>query len=486
MGGGSPSHQDRRYEPRLFQSCGHATGQQRRRLGVRPFRRASAAAQPRRPDDRWCLRWPWSLRRHRPHHLPHRAGRIGNLRRRRPADLRPRLAADTRRRHQRLGTAPALPGPPVARADHRCHRGRRPRCHHRDGGRVPPARTVRGIAHPRRRRRGDRADQSIARRAAGHRAVHAAAAVRNAAPSAFRNGANGARVSDDAVPTAVRVCAVRAHRNTPHPSTAPRTTRRRWDRRPASRRPARFTRRRRDTCHHRRSRHVRRHSSDRLRSASALSLWACCSRSTHRTRSRLVLRRFSPRRYLPSGSRSWSGRGSAGRVYSSRSARCSRSHSRSTATVDVPLRGGVGGRFYAPASASDIPAAYHLGIGRQSLDLTGLDLAGKKVQVTSSVGAGVLHVEVPSNVKVVTHGRAGAGDVLIDGNDVSGNHVDRTVVLAATAPAVAGEIDLDLRVGVGRVMVDRDFASTPETVVPTAPAEPSAPVLPTEPAVPSP
>ena len=156
-----------------------------------------------------------------------------------------------------------------------------------------------------------------------------------------------------------------------------------------------------------------------------------------------------------------------------------------TATVDVPLRGGVGGRFYAPASASDIPAAYHLGIGRQSIDLTGLDLAGKKVRVTSSIGIGVVHIDVPSNVKVVTHGRAGAGDVLIDGNDVSGNHVDRTVVLAATTPAVAGEIDLDLRVGVGRVIVDRNFIPTPETVVPTEPAAPAAPAAPTEPAAPT-
>jgi phage shock protein PspC (stress-responsive transcriptional regulator) len=156
-----------------------------------------------------------------------------------------------------------------------------------------------------------------------------------------------------------------------------------------------------------------------------------------------------------------------------------------TATVDVPLRGGVGGRSYAPASASDIPASYHLGIGRQSLDLTGLDLAGKKVHVTSTVGIGVLHIDVPSNVKVVAHGRAGAGDVYVDGNDVSGNHVDRTIVLAAIAPVTAGEIDLDLRVGVGRVIVDRDSVSAPETVVPTAPAAPTAPAEPTAPAAPT-
>ena len=156
-----------------------------------------------------------------------------------------------------------------------------------------------------------------------------------------------------------------------------------------------------------------------------------------------------------------------------------------TATVDVPLRGGVGGRSYEPASASDIPSAYRLGIGRELIDLTNLDLAGKKVQVTSSVGIGLLHIYVPANVKVVARGRAGAGDVQIDGNDVGGNHVDRTVVLAATAPATAGEIDLDLRVGIGQVVVDRQFLQVPETVVPTAPAEPTEPALPTAPAAPT-
>ncbi len=60
--------------------------------------------------------------------------------------------------------------------------------------------------------------------------------------------------------------------NTPPLNTPPRTTRRRWDRRPASRRPARSIRRHRDTCRHHRSHpscQARRRSSDRLRSASA-------------------------------------------------------------------------------------------------------------------------------------------------------------------------------------------------------------------------
>jgi phage shock protein PspC (stress-responsive transcriptional regulator) len=143
------------------------------------------------------------------------------------------------------------------------------------------------------------------------------------------------------------------------------------------------------------------------------------------------------------------------------------------ASVDVPLRGGMGNRTYAPTSASDIPTTYRLAIGHQTIDLTALNLAGKKVQVTSSVGIGEVDVRVPPNVRLVAHGRAGTGDVNIDGDNNGGSHVDRTLVLPAIGTAVAGEIDLDLRVGLGRVYVDREVPPFPVTAVPVAPAAPT-------------
>jgi hypothetical protein len=48
--------------------------------------------------------------------------------------------------------------------------------------------------------------------------------------------------------------------------------------------------------------------------------------------------------------------------------------------------------------------------------------------------------------------------VNIGGNDAGGNHIDRTLVLAATGVPLAGEIDLDLRVGLGRVFVYQEAA----------------------------
>jgi len=150
------------------------------------------------------------------------------------------------------------------------------------------------------------------------------------------------------------------------------------------------------------------------------------------------------------------------------------------AAVDVPLRGGTGDRTYTPTSTADIPATYRLAIGRQTIDLTALNLAGKKVQVTSSVGIGEVDVRVPPNVRLVAHGRAGTGNVNIDGDNNGGSHVDRTLVLPAIGTAVAGEIDLDLRVGLGRVFVDREVAPFPAPALPTAPAVPTVPSVPTQ------
>ena len=197
------SRQDRCHEPRLSQSCGHPESE---RLGIRPFRPSSAPSQPRRPDDRWCLRRPWPLRGYRSDHLPHRAGRAGHLRWRRPAALRPRLAADPRGRHRRVGTATVIPGSPVPGANHRGPHRRRPWCDHRDRGRLSPARAVRGLAHSPRCDCGDRDDQSSPRRAADHRAVPAASAVRDTAvrdaafvrdadASAYRGGDSAGRGS---------------------------------------------------------------------------------------------------------------------------------------------------------------------------------------------------------------------------------------------------------------------------------------------------
>jgi phage shock protein PspC (stress-responsive transcriptional regulator) len=139
-----------------------------------------------------------------------------------------------------------------------------------------------------------------------------------------------------------------------------------------------------------------------------------------------------------------------------------------TAAIDVPLRGGVGDRYYAPVAASELSSDYHLGIGDQTLDLTGFAANGKTVHVTASVGVGRLLVRVPRTIAVVAHARAGAGDVGIVGDHTNGTHVNRTVSIPATTnratgTTTPGQLVLDLRVGVGVVDVDNDESPSDPT-----------------------
>ena len=151
-----------------------------------------------------------------------------------------------------------------------------------------------------------------------------------------------------------------------------------------------------------------------------------------------------------------------------------------TAALDVPLRGGIGAHNDTPLALSDLPSTYHLGIGNQTVDLTQLKTGGKAVQIAASVGLGQLRVFVPGDAVVKVHGRVGAGDLRLLGAVTNGTHLNRNVVLDPDGPTVAGagELDLDLRIGVGDVEVIRLSNTAPVPAAPAAPAAPTGPVSP--------
>jgi phage shock protein PspC (stress-responsive transcriptional regulator) len=157
-----------------------------------------------------------------------------------------------------------------------------------------------------------------------------------------------------------------------------------------------------------------------------------------------------------------------------------------TALIDVPLRGGIGDRTTIVTTATDLKAAYHLGIGQQTLDLGQLQLGGKTVHTAATVGVGHLYVLVPENVVVVAHGRAGLGELRLFGGLTSGSDLNRTAS-AVTDPRVPGELDLDLRVGTGVVEVIQavHLPAPGAPLVPGTPGAPTAPSVPATPAVPS-
>lgn len=128
------------------------------------------------------------------------------------------------------------------------------------------------------------------------------------------------------------------------------------------------------------------------------------------------------------------------------------------AAVDVPLRGGVGNRVYAPTGA-DVHPDYRLGIGNEELDLTDAALDGSVRHIDATVGIGQLHVDVLESAKLVIHATTGAGSLQINGVADVGTHLERDVTIPATGDE-KGELDLDVHVGMGSVVIDRSVKPT--------------------------
>ena len=119
---------------------------------------------------------------------------------------------------------------------------------------------------------------------------------------------------------------------------------------------------------------------------------------------------------------------------------------------------GTGSRTWAPQSVAELLPTYQVGVGEVELDLRDLPVAGQ-VDVRARVGLGSLLVTVPSGtrVRVVAHSAAGSTNlfgVTRDGLDVDAT-ADQAPETAVPAGADAGVLVLDLRVGLGEVVVRR-------------------------------
>lgn len=122
------------------------------------------------------------------------------------------------------------------------------------------------------------------------------------------------------------------------------------------------------------------------------------------------------------------------------------------ATIRVPVFAGAGSRNIAPAGVSQISSKYTLGMGKLTLDFTGLTIPRGQTFVKATVGMGDLRVLVPANASVEVRGRADAGDVELLGQHDSGLHVDSRVVDRTGSGRV---LVLDLHAGYGHVGVFR-------------------------------
>lgn len=126
-----------------------------------------------------------------------------------------------------------------------------------------------------------------------------------------------------------------------------------------------------------------------------------------------------------------------------------------TSTLDVSWHGGIGERVHRPVAASEVRSAYNLGIGNLEVDLSQVDLSGRRAEVTAEVGIGKLSVSVPDGVRVVVDSHVGMGRSVLFGEEKDGTSVDETADDPGTT-ASAGILYLHTRVGMGDLEVARN------------------------------
>ena len=119
--------------------------------------------------------------------------------------------------------------------------------------------------------------------------------------------------------------------------------------------------------------------------------------------------------------------------------------------LDLPLAGGVGDRTERPATPAELKD-YQLGAGDFLLDLQQLQVPAGTTTVQVRVGVGQLVVEVPDGVTVRVVASSGIGELQVLGEQDSGfaNRLDATVEAGGDR-----RLELDLRVGIGQVRVER-------------------------------
>lgn len=131
--------------------------------------------------------------------------------------------------------------------------------------------------------------------------------------------------------------------------------------------------------------------------------------------------------------------------------------------AEPSLDGGVGERTNRPATVADAERAHDLAMGELTLDLVDVPLdVDRPVRVVAEVGVGRLHVIVPAGATLVLTSDVGAGHLVIGDREVVAGvrQDDRRTIAAIGEPT--GTIELDLRVGIGEIDLDRDvFAIEP-------------------------
>jgi phage shock protein PspC (stress-responsive transcriptional regulator)/predicted membrane protein len=126
--------------------------------------------------------------------------------------------------------------------------------------------------------------------------------------------------------------------------------------------------------------------------------------------------------------------------------------------IDVPLAGGVGDRTYRPVLVEQLRSPYRIGVGELTLDLSQLELDGRRAEVLVTAGIGRVEVLVPTSVQLTLAGHAGIGEVVLLGSHWGGSGIDQRVVQSGLGLEGEGRLSVRARVGIGQVEVRRAAA----------------------------
>jgi hypothetical protein len=125
------------------------------------------------------------------------------------------------------------------------------------------------------------------------------------------------------------------------------------------------------------------------------------------------------------------------------------------------LNGGIGEHLVTPVTATEASRHQQLAMGRITLDLTEVPLAGQSIATSAEVGLGELHVRVPDTAELRLDTRIGAGVLTLDTKNLTRGirqEDQRTVEPAATGAtgeSEHGTITLHLEVGAGSIRIER-------------------------------
>jgi hypothetical protein len=114
------------------------------------------------------------------------------------------------------------------------------------------------------------------------------------------------------------------------------------------------------------------------------------------------------------------------------------------ATTFARLGHGVGDRYYTPVSASALRHDYQVGVGSLDVDLSRVSLPPGTTRIHVEAGIGHVQITVPRDVTVRAKTHVTWGEATVLGHNVG----------ADLGPNDA-QLQLDTRVGIGQVEVDR-------------------------------